>query len=107
MVAISDSMDTADREFAEMQNKLLLEKKKLERAQQKGISPDNISSLESLSNDEDQDLYNIDDIYKRDLMSQQQRRFGSPEFAVRNNSMMYELPTNNLENVKPGVELTR
>lgn len=38
-------------------------------------------------------------------MSQQHRRFGSPEFAVRNNSMMYEPPTNNLTAVKPGVEL--
>jgi hypothetical protein len=51
-------------------------------------------------------MYDTEQIYERDLMSQQQRRFGSPEFAVRNNSMMYEPPTNNLTTVKPGVELT-
>ena len=38
-------------------------------------------------------------------MTSQQRRFGSPDFAVRNESMMYQLPTNFLETVKPGVEL--
>jgi hypothetical protein len=56
--------------------------------------------------DKQEDMYGTNEIYERNLMSQQQRRFGSPEFAVRNNSMMYELPTNNLDGVKPGVRLT-
>ena len=51
------------------------------------------------------DNYNIEQIYQRDLMSSQHRRFGSPDYVIRNNSMMFQLPTNNLEAVKPGVEL--
>lgn len=98
-------MDTAERDFADMQNKLHQEKLKLERAQQKGLISGNESEIELTESDCKEDIYSIDDIYSRDLMSQQQRRFGSPDYAVRNNSMMYELPTNNLENVKPGVEL--
>jgi len=38
-------------------------------------------------------------------MSHQERRFGSPEYAVRGNSMMFDLPTSNLDDVNPGVEV--
>lgn len=51
------------------------------------------------------DIYSIDQIYQRDIMSSQQRRFGSPDYIIRNDSMMFQLPTNNLNTVKPGVEL--
>lgn len=100
-------METAEREFAEVQNKLHRDKLKLERAQAKGVNIQNVSELESTKNDGSEDIYSVEDIYSRDQMNQQQRRFGSPEYAVRNNSMMYELPTNNLEQVKPGVELKK
>ena len=51
------------------------------------------------------DIYNIEEIYKRDLMTSQHRRFGSPDFIVKNDSMMCQPPTNFLDSVKPGVEL--
>ena len=95
-------MDTADREFAEIQNKLYKERQKLE----KGINFNNYSDLEISICNKEEDIYSTEDIYERNEMNSQQRRFGSPEFTVRNNSMMYELPTNHLEKVKPGVGLT-
>ncbi|CAI2384697.1 unnamed protein product [Moneuplotes crassus] len=105
LIKINESMETAEREFAEVQNKLHKEKIRMEKAKQNGKDYRNINELDSSGDEVKEDLYNVEDIYSRDLMSQQQRRFGSPVFAVRNNSMMYELPTNNLEQVKPGVEL--
>lgn len=62
----------------------------------------NLSEVEGSHMD---DIYSVEDIYSRDLMTPQERRFGSPEFAVRDGTMMYEPPTTNLESVKPGVQL--
>jgi len=105
-VPVNESMDTADREFAEIQNKLYKERQKLEKAKEKGINFNNYSDLEISICNKEEDIYSTEDIYERNEMNPQQRRFGSPEFTVRNNSMMYELPTNHLEKVKPGVGLT-
>lgn len=98
-------MDDMDKEIAIMKNQLQSEKKLMEKAKHKGANLNNYSDYDEEENKQ-WDMYDTEQIYERDLMSQQQRRFGSPEFAVRNNSMMYEPPTNNLTTVKPGVELT-
>jgi hypothetical protein len=89
------------------ENKRKLKSKKNLRKKEK-LKAANLYSYSEIDSVEDkqEDMYGTNEIYERDLMSQQQRRFGSPEYVVRNNSMMYELPTNYLEAVKPGVRLT-
>lgn len=59
----------------------------------------------TVEEDKIDDIYSIAQIYQRDMMSSQQRRFGSPDYVIRSDSMMLQLPTNNLDKVKPGVEL--
>lgn len=51
------------------------------------------------------DKYTAEEIYLRAEMTLQERRFGSPEFSLRSNDLMNNLPTNDLNNVHPGVEL--
>ena len=65
-----------------------------------------VKEREEESDDEKSyDKYNIEQIYDRNQLTIQERRFGSPDFSYRTKELMNNLPTNDLEKVKNGVEL--
>lgn len=76
----------------------------LKKQQTRFTNPKSQSELE-LDDDGECDIYSIEEIFERDLMSPQHRRFGSPDFAVKSDSMMFDIPTSHLEEAKPGVQI--
>lgn len=103
---IAASAVPLDHEMSKLRSQLLSKRQSILKSKSRDPKFETYSSLDVSKIEGEGDIYSIDEIYDRDVMSQQQRRFGSPEFVVRGNSMMFDLPTDHLEMVKAGVKLT-
>jgi hypothetical protein len=78
-----ENLEKLNKEIEKMKEKLE-EQKHLERPSK---SPKSLNSQSAGEKDDQCDIYSVEEILQRNLMSVQQRRFGSPEFAVRNNTI--------------------